>query len=622
MRILIALLTIMSFLIACQPESTSNKLKNDSAESKIQQDKTQTESKRLNQWFADKYEEQLQMSPIMLTYLGRKDQYDQIDDMTQAQEKRQLKWLSETVLELTSKFDYEQLDQETKTSYDIWVYQYEQALEGDKFTHNNYVFTQMQGMQSFMAQFLINFHKVDNEADMQAYIKRIGGVSTAINNLLEKAKLRASEGVRPPKFAYEGVIEQARNLITGIPFTKSDKDSPLWADVKRKILILLEKDEIDESRAVELTSKAEQALMSHFKPSYDRLISWFKNDIDNTTKIPQGVDSLPNGKAYYNYRLKEITTTSLSADEIHQIGLSEVERLTKEMEAIKKRVNFKGSLKAFFAYLKTDERFFYPNTDKGRRGYISDTENYLAYINQQLPKYFGVLPKAALTVKRVEAFREQDGAAQHYYQATPDGKRAGVYYAHLSNMQSMPKNEMEAIAYHEGNPGHHMQISIAQELTSIPKFRAQPSFTVYTEGWGLYAELLAKEMGAYQNEYSNFGRLTTEIWRAIRLVVDTGLHSKGWTEEQAIAYFKEKTPVSDAAVKSEVRRYMVWPGQATGYKIGMLKMLELRALAEKELADKFELADFHDAILGGGAMPLTILEQRIKRWIAVQKAKG
>ncbi|PHS14382.1 MAG: DUF885 domain-containing protein [Kangiella sp.] len=625
MNRLVAVGITIALLTACQKENSDSQKDNlttnkSLSESQTQIEKTvQTESERLNQWFEVKYEEQLQMSPIGLTFLGRKDKYDQIDEATEAEEKRQLKWQGESVSELKLMFDYEKLNQETKTSYDIWVYQYEQALEGQQFTRNAYVFTQMQGIQSFAAQFLINFHKVDNESDMKAYIKRIAGVSRIISDFLDRAKVYANGGVRPPRFAYEGVIEQAQNLVTGAPFTKATDDAPLWADAKSKISALLEKEEINEEQSTQLKADAKQALISHFQPSYEKLISWFKNDIDNTAEIGQGVGSQPNGKNYYNYQLKMSTTTNLTADEIHQIGLKEVNRLTNEMEAIKNKVNFKGSLQDFFDYIKTDQRFFYPNTDIGRQGYITDSENYLAFINQELPKYFGILPKADLVVKRVEAFREQDGAAQHYFPGTPDGKRPGVYYAHLSDMKSMPKNEMEAIAYHEGSPGHHMQISIAQELTSVPQFRTQANFNAYAEGWGLYSELLAKEMGAYKSEYSDFGRLTTEIWRAVRLVVDTGLHSKGWTEEQAVAFFTEKTPIAEGAVKSEVRRYMVWPGQATGYKIGMLKILELRAFAEKELADKFDIRAFHDTILGGGAMPLTILERRVKEWVDANK---
>lgn len=619
MKKILTTAVIVGLLSACQQESNVVETKVSKVAQVDIQATAQTESEKLNQWFAEKYEQQLQMSPISLTFLGRKDKYDQVDDLSEAAEKQQLEWLAGTVKQLKEKFDYAQLDLETKTSYDIWVYQYEQAQEAQKYNRNDYVFTQMQGMQSFAAQFLISFHKVETESDMIAYIKRIGGVSTGIKALLERAKQNAAFGVRAPKFAYEGVIEQAENLVTGVPFTKEGGDSPLWADAQAKIATLLEAKEIDEAKAKSLRQQSEQALLGHFMPAYHSLISWFKNDIDNTPAIAQGVGSQPNGQAYYNYQLKSSTTTSLTADEIHQIGLQEVVRITNEMIEIKDRVKFEGALQDFFVYIKKDERFFYPNTDEGRQGYITDSQSYLDFIAEQLPKFFGILPKAALVVKRVESFREQDGAAQHYFPGTPDGSRPGIYYAHLSDMKSMPKNEMEAIAYHEGSPGHHMQISIAQELTSVPQFRTQASFNAYAEGWGLYSELLAKEMGAYKSEYSDFGRLTTEIWRAVRLVVDTGLHSKGWTEQQAVDYFKEKTPIAEGAVRSEVRRYMVWPGQATGYKIGMLKILELRAFAKKELGDKFNIADFHDTILSGGAMPLTILERRVNNWISAIK---
>lgn len=620
MRTQLSIVALAVLLAACQPDPTSNNQSSDSSNNSVQTvTDTQSESKRVNDWFAKKYEEQLQASPMMLTFLGRKDHYDKIDIMTEAEEIRHLAIQKQNVEELKANFDYNKLNDEAKISYDIWVHQYEEALEGQQYNQNAYVFTQMQGIQAFAAQFLINFHKVDEEKDMLAYIKRISGVSQAISDLLVRAQANANKGVRPPKFAYEGVIEQAQALITGAPFTSEGDDSALWADVKRKIASLLDAEKIDKARADELLMQAKKALNTDFLKTYQSLVAWFEKDIVNTDEIATGVGKQPNGKNYYNFRLKSSTTTKLTADDIHDIGLSEVSRITKEMIAIKDKVGFEGDLKDFFTFVKTDQQFFYPNTDEGRQGYITDTENYLTEINKQLPNFFGILPKADLIVKRVESFREQDGAAQHYFPGTPDGSRPGIYYAHLSDMSAMPKNEMEGIAYHEGNPGHHMQISIAQELTAIPQFRTQANFTAYSEGWGLYSELLAKEMGGYQNDFSNFGRLVNEIWRAVRLVVDTGLHSKDWTEAEAIAYFKEKTPVSDEAITSEIRRYIVWPGQATAYKIGMLKILELRAHAEKELADKFDIKGFHDTILGGGAVPLSILERRINAWIAKNK---
>tara|TARA_R110000803_G_scaffold65732_1_gene126896 strand:+ start:19224 stop:21104 length:1881 start_codon:yes stop_codon:yes gene_type:complete len=626
MRTMIALVGAVACLSACQPNSTTQQTTQEpttvSATQTVEKNKL-SESERLNNWFAAKYEEQLQSSPIMLTFLGRKEKYDQINDMSQEFEQKQLAWQAQTVADLKANFDYNKLSSEAKISYDIWLYQNEKAQAGQKFNNNGYIFTQFNGIQAFAAQFLINFHRVDELSDMQAYIKRIAGISTAIDQLLVRAKENAAAGTRPPKFAYEGVIEQSRNLIAGIPFSTAEgaTDSPLWMDVNRKVTALVDAEKITAEQAQTLKANAKAQLLEAFLPSYQALIAWFESDIVNTASNPTGVSTQSNGKAFYDYMISVSTTTDLSADEIHDIGLKEVARITNEMIAIKERVGFEGDLQAFFNFIKTDAQFFYPNTDEGRQGYIADTDAYLSVINELLPEYFGILPKADLVVKRVEAFREQDGAAQHYNPGTPDGSRPGVYYAHLSDMSSMPKNEMEGVAYHEGNPGHHMQISIAQELTSVPQFRTQANFTAYSEGWGLYAELLAKEMGAYKNDYSDFGRLVNEMWRAVRLVVDTGLHAKGWTEEQAVAYFKEKTPIAEEAIISEVRRYLVLPGQATSYKIGMLKIIELRENAKKALGERFDIRGFHDTILGGGAMPLAILERRVNDWVNSEMAK-
>jgi len=386
----------------------------------------------------------------------------------------------------------------------------------------------------------------------------------------------------------------------------------------------LDAGEIDAEKADSLKAAARTALLENWKPAYENLIAWQKEDIKNTPELGTGVGALPNGEAYYNERLANHTTTDLTADEIHQIGLDEVKRLRTEMIKIKDKVGFTGDLQAFFAELrdnKDNPLYYYPNTDEGRLAYIADSNAALDRIKKELPNYFGILPKADLEVKRVEAFREQDGAAQHYQSGTPDGSRPGVYYAHLSDMKAMPKRELEVIAYHEGLPGHHMQISIAQELTSVPTFRTQAGFNAYSEGWGLYSEWLATEFdGTYEDPYSDFGRLGSEIWRAIRLVVDTGLHSKGWSEEDAVSYFLANSAITQAQARSEVRRYMTLPGQATSYKIGMLKIQELRRKAEKELGDKFDIRGFHDAVLGGGAMPLTVLERRIDQWVADVKA--
>jgi uncharacterized protein (DUF885 family) len=552
--------------------------------------------------------------------LGRKDQYDRIDDMSEESGERRLAWQRETVSQLKDLFNYDNLDRDGQLSYDLWRYQFEIAEAGHEFRRHHYVFDQMRSVHTQLPNFLINFHKVDDANDMKAYIARIEGVSGAIHQLLKRSEQQAAEDIRPPLFAYETVITQAEALLNGRPFAEGETDSPLFADASAKIDSLLSKNEISESEAQELKDETEKALLTHFQPAYNNLLSWMRSDMENAEKHPVGVSRHPSGEEFYNHQLLFSTTTGLTADDIHEIGLAEVGRIKDEMRKIMKQIGFEGSLEDFFTFTSTDDQFFYPDTDEGREGYLRDSRNFLEGIEAQLPQFFGILPKAGLEVRRVEAFREQDGAPQHYMPGTPDGSRSGVYYAHLSDMSSMPKPMMEAVAYHEGNPGHHMQISIAQELESVPQFRTQEWSTVYVEGWALYTEKLAKEMGGYENPYSDFGRLVAEMWRAIRLVVDTGLHAKNWTEEVAVNYMSENSPIAEGAIRAEIRRYMVMPGQATAYKIGMMKIEELRAHAEQELGDRFDIREFHDTILGGGSMPLHLLEEQVNRWIDSRRA--
>lgn len=573
----------------------------------------------LNKWFDEEYEEFLQMSPIQLTTQGRKDHYSELDDFSESAEKETLDWLEASVKEMNEKFSFEQINHEAQLSWNLWEYQYEQAKSAWEFRNSGYMFNQMTGMHTNLPNILINYHKVDSLEDMEALISRYSELGRAMNQLLERAKVQTAEGYKPPKFAYEYVIAQSEALISGEPFDKSNTNSPLWNDAISKIEKLQEKELINAEQADELKEKAKQALIDSFQPAYKDLLVWLNEELPNLEETPTGLSRHHDGEAFYKFKLNQATTTDLSASEIHEIGLKEVERIQAEMLAIKEQVGFEGDLKEFFKFVNTDPQFFYPNTDEGKQAYLDESTAFLDTISQKLPDFFGILPKAELVVKRVEPFREQDGAPQHYSQGTPDGSRPGTYYVHLSDMTAMPKTTMEGVAYHEGIPGHHMQISIQQELQDIPKFRTQFFFNAYVEGWALYSEALAKEMGQYKNPYYDFGRLVNEIWRAIRLVTDTGLHSKGWTEAQAIAYFKDNSSIADGAIQAEVRRYMVMPGQATGYKIGMLKIQELRNKAENELGEKFDIKKFHDLVLGQGALPLNLLEEEVNLWIAESK---
>lgn len=619
MRLLLVMVALAGLLASCTKGPVDTPAPSVSKASAVKPRTTEsviTETKRLNRWFDDRFEERLSRWPMWMTQLGRKDKYDQIDDLSEAAEEQALQWRAATVAELSSQFDYSALSDDAKISYDIWIYQYEIARTMAAFRRNDYIFSQMYGPQSELPTFLINYHDVDDASDMRAYIARIAGISRALDQLLGRAKAAAAEEVRPPRFAYQSVLSEARNQLVGAPYPDGGaQDSPLWADAQAKVKALHDSGEVDDTEAAELTEAARAALLASFRPAYTRLISWFEADIDNSYVEAKGVGALPNGEAYYNATLMYRTTLPLTAEEIHQTGLQEVARLRAEMEAIKQQVGFKGSLEDFFEFIKTDQQFFYASNEEGRQRYIDEATNHLDQIKNKLPEYFGLLPKADLVIKRVEPYREKAGGAQFYSRGTPDGSRPGVYYVHLSDMSIVSITELEAIAYHEGNPGHHMESSISQELTGVPMFRTQAFFNSYSEGWALYSEILAKEMGAYQDPYSDFGRLTLEMWRAIRLVVDTGIHAMGWTEQQAITYFGNNSSSTDAVIKSEIRRYFVMPGQATSYKVGMLKIQALRKKAEDTLGEKFDIREFHDAILGVGPVPLTIMERAVDNWI-------
>ncbi len=592
--------------VACTPEATGPTAEEIAAE-----------SARLTQFLDAAYEEALQRNPEGLTVLGRKEHYDKLNDRTEAAADAEFEWLKANVAEMKSSFDYVRLDDESKTSFDVWEAGLTDSELSRKYRRHGYIFIR-NGPHTELANFLINFHRVDEKSDMEAYIARVSQVDDALDVLVERAAASAAEGVRPPLFAFDQSLEESRKVVSGAPFS-AGPDSPLFADAKAKIKALQDGGKITAQEASTLQQQIIDALTGEVKPGYDRLIAFLGAERMKVPEEAKGAWSLPDGAGYYNTMLKLQTTTGMTAEQIHELGLSEVARIHGEMEKIKEQVAFAGTLPEFFTFVRTDDQFHLPDTDEGRAQYIKLAEDYLAGMDAKLPEYFGILPKAGLVVKRVEAFREEAGGAQHYYPGTPDGSRPGVFYAHLSDMKAMPTYELEAITYHEANPGHHMQISIAQELTGLPQFRGQAFHTAYVEGWALYTETLAKEMGFYHDPYSDYGRLSAELWRAIRLVVDTGLHAQGWSEEQAVQYFLSNSSVPEAAVRSEIRRYIVWPGQATCYKIGMLKIQELRAAAQAALGDRFTMGGFHDTVLSGGSLPLPVLETRVNRWAETVK---
>jgi uncharacterized protein (DUF885 family) len=568
----------------------------------------------LNSYLDAEYEALLQMSPEALTSLGRKEQYDRLDDRSDAAGDKELARRRQSVARMKATFDPATLNDEARTSYDVWIYNLAQDEKYTEFRRYPYLASELGGDHTYLPQFLITQHRADNSADMEAYISRVRLIATALDQDLVRAKASADLGIRMPRFVYDKATAEAKAVITGAPFDRG-KDSALFADGKAKIAALVHDQKITAERAQTLTDALSTALTEQMKPGYERFVTWLKADKPHASPEATGAGALPNGAAYYNAALSLETTTDITADAIHALGLSEVKRIQTEMEAIKDQAGYKGSLQDFFVFMRTDRQFYLPNTNAGRQEYLKRAEQDLARMKAKLPQYFGKLPKGDLVVRRVEPFREVAGGAQHYEKGTPDGSRPGIFYVHLKDMNQEPTYQLANIAYHEGLPGHHLQIAIAQELTGLPKFRTQSLYTAYEEGWGLYAEALAKEMGFDSDPYDDFGRLSGEVWRAIRLVLDTGIHVKGWTEAQAVKYFMDNSPQPEGAIRSEVRRYFSNPGQATCYKIGMMTLQRLRDKAKAALGDKFSYPAFHDIVLSGGALPLPVLEQRVNRWI-------
>ena len=575
-----------------------------------------SETERLNSWLDEQYEEQLESSPQTRSVLGDKTDYDQLNDVTLEAQDRVLEWRRQSVAAMRSDFDYDALNDDGKLSYDMWEFTLEQAEAAYPYRNYGYIFGRG-GPHASLPSFMISFHRIDDESDLQAYLSRLQQIDRVLGDLLDRSRLQAADGIRQPRFNYEFALSEIDRVTAGVPFNTDDSspNSPIWVDLQGKVDAMVENSVLNSDVAQEYLTQAREILSGEVLAAYDEVRAWLEQDIANTSAEPQGVWALPDGENYYKQRLARMTTLELTADEIHNIGLSEVERLLAEMEAVKQQTDFEGTLQEFFVYVREDEQFYYANTDEERQEYLDVNNEYLDYISERLPEYFGRLPKAPLVVRRVESFREQAGAAQHYRQGAPDGSRPGVFYSHMSDMSTLAKWQIEDIAYHEGNPGHHMQISIQQELTDVPRFRTQYRTTAYTEGWGLYSEWLAKEMGGFQDPYSDFGRLAGEIWRAVRLVVDTGIHAKRWSEEQAVQYFLDNSPIPEGAVRSEVKRYFSNPGQATAYKIGMLNFQEARANAEAALGDAFDIREFHDVVLGAGAVPMPMMHARVERWV-------
>lgn len=580
-----------------------------------------TKTEELHQWLDLAYEQELLLKPQTLTGLGRKDDYDKVNDASEAGERALLDLMLQSAAEMERRFDRSELDSDGRASYAFWAFRAQQQRAHLAFSDQRYYLSHKSGNHTRPVTFMVNYHKVDTEKDMQDYIARLDGFAQQIAQYLQRAQVSAKRMVRPPRFSYEIVIQESLEVISGQPFEDAAHNSALWSDVLLKTKNIEDQGLISAEQGVALRDAARKVLLESFLPAYGQMIAWLRDDITNTSEQAQGVSSLPRGDAYYQARLVRYTHSTLTADEVHQIGLLEVDRIHQQMKAILQRLSYKGSLQEFMTFVREDDQFYYPDTDEGREAYLAESRRVLRAMGDRLPQAFGRLPHISLVVRRVEPYKERDGGSAFYQKGTADGSRPGRYYLHLSNMRALNRTRLEALAYHEGTPGHHMQRAIASENDALPLFRRNEGFSAYAEGWALYAELLGKELGGYADPYSDFGRLNSEIFRALRLVVDTGLHAKGWTQEQAVQYMLNNGSLPEPKVRSEVRRYLANPGQATAYKMGMIRLQAMRTRAERALGETFDIRAFHDLILGGGALPLPILDQAVDDWIAASRVE-
>ncbi|NVJ51234.1 MAG: DUF885 domain-containing protein [Gammaproteobacteria bacterium] len=616
-RALIALAVSTALLTGCgeseQTPAAQSVAKKPTAETTTPVNQQQSESQRANAMFDEFFTQAVMRSPMYQSYLGIKQDQDKWDDLSEQRAHEDLAITKANLAKLKS-LDYQQLDEQTKLSYRLMQQQLEDDINDFKWRHYNYPLNQMYGLHSGVVSLLINQHAITDKKDAEDYLARLNALPALFTQLSENLNLRASKGIIAPRFVYPYVIDDSKNIISGAPF-EGEGVSPIYQDFSQKLAAT----EIAEDEQKALLAELDKAMLGAVGPAYQSLIETVEKLADKADSR-DGVWKFPDGDAFYNRALINTTTTALTADEIHAIGLQEVERIHSEMRAIMKSVNFTGSLQDFFKYLREDKRFVYPNTEQGRQQYLTEATAYIDNMKQRLDELFITKPKADLIVKAVEPFREKSAGKAFYQQPSMDGSRPGTYYANLYDMEAMPIYQMEALAYHEGIPGHHMQIAIAQELEGIPKFRKFGRYTAYTEGWGLYSERVPKEIGLYQDPYSDFGRLAMELWRACRLVVDTGIHAKKWTREQGIEYYMNNTPNAQSDAVKMVERHIVMPGQATAYKIGMIKIIELREKAKQTLKDQFDIREFHDVVLAKGPVPLNVLETFVDDYIASKQA--
>jgi uncharacterized protein (DUF885 family) len=552
----------------------------------------------LNSLYQDYWEFLLRENPRYATYLGEHRYDDKLEDASEAAYNRQISQYQKYLGQLRT-FSKPSSSPD-RLNYELFDRTLSNSVKESIFKPYLLPINQQNGPHIEVPQ-LTSYHPFHTIQDYENYTTRLGQFPRLIDQVLANMKKGISEKIVLAKINAQSVPPQLDAQIV-----KDVSKSPFYEPVTKPPKTIPTKD------VEQLRESLEDTLEGKVIPAYKKLRSFIKTDYIPACRNDIGLWSMPDGKERYDFYVRYYTTTSLTPTQIHALGIKQLARIHKEMRAIMKRVGFKGSLQAFAQSIQNDKRQYYPNGKQLMEGF----KKILAKMDKKLPLLFGHLPKGKYSFREIEAYRASAAPAAYYYTAPEDHSRPGYFYVNTYRPETRPKFIMEALAYHEAVPGHHTQLAIQQELTNLPRFRRYYNdYTVFVEGWALYSEQLPKEVGFYQDPYSDFGRLTLEAWRAARLVVDTGIHAQHWTRPQAIKFFKENTALSDQNIVSEVDRYIAWPGQALAYMIGQLKIRELRAKAEKKQGKHFDVRKFHDELLRDGALPVDVLERKMNLWL-------
>ena len=573
-----------------------------------------SEAARFTTFLDAEFAQDLKSNPQGATQLGIKEGQDRLNDVSEAAQLKELEWLRGSVGRMKAQFRRDALPLEGKISFDMWAQELDAAELSYRFRRNDFQLGRS-APHSGLPSFLISTHLVDTPADMAAYNARLRAIGPVLDQVVVRVRQAAGDGVRMPRFQYERTIAESKKLITGQPF-ETGPDSALWADAKTKVGKLQAAGKVTPEQAQALLSQARTALVDGMKPGYQHLIAWAEGDIAKAPSGKVGAITLPNGAAWYQAALNLQTTTDFTAEQVHQLGLSEVKRVQGEMDALARGAGFKDAAAYYAELARTDPP--QPYTDANRAEILAYSNSLIAKTRAQLPKMFNRLPAYGIEVIREPAFSEVAGGAAHASGPSPDGARPGRVYLHMLGRTSN-RASLADLMCHEGVPGHVMQGDIRVRQQGAPRYRLAARNAAFNEGWGLYSELLCKEMGVYPDVASDFMRLDAELFRAARLVVDTGLHAKGWTEDEAIAYLRTTGRRGEDQARAETRRYIVNPGQATAYKIGMIRILQLRTEARVALGAKFNIKAFNDVVIGSGSLPLSVLERRVRDWVAERK---